>query len=295
MACGCQFTQHDGDVYDVMHETGAVSYYSDYRSIAARCRSCFERKDPEGLRKLLVSSSKYKFALDRIARLPTDARILEIGCSRGYLAAHSILAGRNVLGVDVSREAVKEAGALFGDYFVLAGDPRIAAGAPYDLIYHVGMIGCVADPIGLTNDLLALLRPGGALMFNAPNRDALYLDGQLWLDSAPPPDLVTLFPPGFFTRRFSAKADVIEEIETTPAAQSMLIALRRALGVVWAKPVARPIEAAGDHGLTWRQPAPQMRRLFERIAGKIGCITGLDALAPPQPAEFGLFVTLTRK
>lgn len=295
MACGCQFTRHEPAVYDLMHETGAISYYSDYRAIAARCRSCFERKDLEGLRNLLASSSKYKFVLDRIARLPTDARILEFGCSRGYLTAHSILAGRNVLGVDVSREAVKEAGALFGDHFALAGDPRIAAGAPYDLIYHVGLIGCVADPVGLTNDLLALLRPGGELRFNAPNRDALNLDGQLWLDSAPPPDLVTLFPPGLFMLQFSAAADVIEDIETTPADQSLLIALRRALGVVWARPVAQPIEAAADHGLTWRQPAAPMRRFVERLVVKIGRITGLDALVPPRPTEFGLFVTLLRK
>lgn len=294
-ACGCQFTRHDGGVHGLMHETGVLSYYSDYRSIAARCRSCFERNDLEGLRDLLASSSKYKFVLDRIAPLPADARILEIGCSRGYLAAHSILAGRKVLGVDVSREAVMEAGALFGDHFALVGDPRIEAGAPYDLIYHVGMIGCVADPIELTNDLLALLRPGGALLFNAPNRDALYLDGQLWLDSAPPPDLVTLFPPRFFMRQFSAKAAAIENIETTPAEQSMLIALRRALGVVWARPVAQPIQAAGDNGLSWRQPTPPMRRLVERVAAKIGRMTGLDALVPRRPTEFGLFVTLTRK
>ncbi len=112
MSCGCQFTRHDAAVYDLMHETGAISYYSDYRSIAARCRSCFERKDLEGLRNLLASSSKYKFVLDRIAPLPAGARILEIGCSRGYLTAHSILAGRNVLGVDVSREAVMAQSAL---------------------------------------------------------------------------------------------------------------------------------------------------------------------------------------
>lgn len=295
MACGCQFTRHEPAVYDLMHETGALSYYSDYRSIAARCQSCFERKDLEGLRNLLAASSKYKFVLDRIAPLPADARILEIGCSRGYLTAHSILAGRNVLGVDVSQKAVEEAGGLFGDHFVLAGDVRIAAGAPYDLIYHVGMIGCVADPIGLTNDLLALLRPGGALLFNAPNRDALHLDGQLWLDSAPPPDLVTLFPPGFFARQFSAKADVIEYIETTPADQSLLIALRRALGVVWSRPAPQRIEAAGDHGLIWRQPAAPMQRFVERLVGKVGRMTGLDALVRPRPTEFGLFVTLIRE
>ena len=48
-------------------------------------------------------------------------------------------------------------------------DARIRAEAPYDFIYHVGMIGCVSDPVKLTRELLALLKPGGILLFNAPN------------------------------------------------------------------------------------------------------------------------------
>lgn len=196
-ACGCQFTKHDTEIYDIMHKTSAISYYSDYRSIAAQCQSHFKRKDLAALRETLDTWSKYRFIIDRIARTPSDARLLEIGSSRGYLTSYSILDGRPILGVDVSREAVEEARALFGDHFAVSSDPRIAAGAPYDVIYHVGMIGCVADPLGLTHDLLKLLRPGGILIFNTPNRDALHLKRQLWFDSAPPPDLVTLFPPGF--------------------------------------------------------------------------------------------------
>jgi len=83
----------------------------------------------------------------------------------------------------------------------------------YDVIYHVGVIGCVADPIGLTTELLRMLRPGGKLLFNAPNRGGLHLNGQLWLDSAPPPDLVTLFPETFWKRRFSDVANVVERAE----------------------------------------------------------------------------------
>lgn len=293
--CGCQFTKHDDEIYDVMHKTGAFSYYSEYRAMAKLCRVSFDGNDIQQLREILSAIPKYRFIIDRIVNSPPDTRLLEIGSSRGYLTSYSILAGRSVLGVDVSREAVEESRALFGDHFAAPDDPRIAAGAPYDLIYHVGTIGCVADPVGLTNDLLALLRPGGALLFNAPNLDALYLDGQLWLDSAPPPDVVTLFPGGFFTRQFSAKADVIEEIEMAPAGESLLVALRRTFGVVWAKPLAQPIEAAGDFGLMWRQPTAPMRRLFERLVGKIGRMTGFETLVPPLPAEFGMFVTLTRK
>ena len=127
-----------------------------------------------------------------------SASILEVGCSRGYLAAYSILAGRRIRGVDVSAEAVQAARASFGDYFAVAGTPEATTAAPFDFIYHVGLIGCVADPLAMTRGLLSMLKPGGQLIFNAPNKDALRFPNQLWIDSAPPPDLVTLFPPGFW-------------------------------------------------------------------------------------------------
>src|SRR5437660_518436 len=80
-------------------------------------------------------------------------------------------------------------------------DRAMDAMAPYDVVYHVGTIGCVADPLGMTKRLLGLLKPGGRLLFNVPNRDGCYLRGQLWIDAAPPPDVVTLFPSGFWRRQ----------------------------------------------------------------------------------------------
>jgi len=49
---------------------------------------------------------------------------------------------------------------------------------------------------------LNLLKSGGRLRSIAPNRDGCSLQDQLWFESAPPPDVVTLFPPGFCRDRF---------------------------------------------------------------------------------------------
>jgi 2-polyprenyl-3-methyl-5-hydroxy-6-metoxy-1,4-benzoquinol methylase len=291
--CGCRFTTHDAEIYNLLHTTGAISYYSEYQTLARRCASLFLRKDVDGLRQVLNTNSKYRFVIEAVAQEPLSSRILEVGCSRGYLASCFILQGRDVLGVDVSDEAVESARNLYGDHFAVVGDPVIEQRGPYDVIYHVGMIGCVADPVGLTSKLLELLRPGGKLIFNAPNRDSLHLRHQLWLDSAPPPDVVTLFPPGFFKRTFAALANVIEEVEMLLPEQASVVVLRQLLGTRWKKPHPKVIGSAGD-GLAWRQPIGRIRRAFERAVSRAARNAGAAALIPFRSAEFGLFVSLVR-
>ena len=75
-------------------------------------------------------SSKYRFIIEAIEREPADARMLEIGSSRGHLSSYFILSGQRITGVDVSTKAVAAARAAFGDHFVRAGDAAIEAQAP---------------------------------------------------------------------------------------------------------------------------------------------------------------------
>jgi hypothetical protein len=59
-ACGCCFTKHDAAIYDILHETGGISYYSDYKSFAKECQSYFAHGDINALERLLIGVSKYK-------------------------------------------------------------------------------------------------------------------------------------------------------------------------------------------------------------------------------------------
>lgn len=289
-ACGCRFTGRAESVHAQLHEAPAISYYKDYLDLANRCAALFRQRDREGLKGLLRQWSKYRFVIDEVERASPSARLLEVGCSRGYLASCFILEGRTILGVDVSARAVQSATHDFGEHFAVAAPGVIEANAPYDVIYHVGMIGCVPDPITLTKQLLAALKPGGRLLFNAPNRNALHLRGQLWLDTAPPPDLVTLFPPGFWTRHFAADAIVSESIEWRPAEQAMSLWMDRLLGRSWVPPVTAPPGASGH---VWGQTSS--RGWLERATRKLATLTGLATLAPRHPADFGLFVSMTAR
>lgn len=292
-ACGCRFTRHDPSVHNLLHQSGAISYYQDYRVLAAESRRLFDRRDGGGLKSLLSKSPKYRFVIHELEHTPDAARLLEVGCSRGYLTSWFIHEGRNILGVDVSPEAVEGARAAFGDHFALADSPAVTAGAPYDAIYHLGMIGCVSDPIGLTKQLLSLLKPGGRLLFNAPNRAALRLKDQLWFDSAPPPDVVTLFPPGFWIEHFGGVAVVREGMEFGDPNASFVFSLRRLFGRGWQPPEPLPVLDAARPAERLPSLANWTWRWWERSLGAMARRTGLSRLVPQCPTEFGLYVKMT--
>lgn len=292
--CGCRFTRHDDAAYDLLYSEHS-SCYSRYSHQAEACKRLFESGDRMSLRAELSQGSKYRFIINEIEHEPADTRILEIGCSRGHLTSYFILTGRKITGVDVSPRAIAAAKSVFGDYFLRAGDPIIGRQAPYDVIFHVGTIGCVADPIGMTKVLLGLLKPGGRLLFNAPNRDGCSLKGQLWFESAPPPDVVTMFPSGFWRSRFSDVAIVHENIECRPPDQNSVVFLRRVMRRRWRKPV--PIRLQDSE--RWSAPIPTfwdpLWKNLERVVRKIGFWTGLDHRIPSYPSEYGLFVQMVKR
>jgi SAM-dependent methyltransferase len=292
--CGCRFTLHDNSAYDLLYSEQS-SCYSRYVGQAESCKRLFDRGDLAGLRAALSEGSKYRFIIDALDKEPAEARILEIGSSRGHLTSYFILAGRKITGVDISPTALAAASAAFGKHFVRSGDCSIEAQAPYDVIYHVGTIGCVGDPVGMTRHLLALLRSGGRLLFNAPNRDGCTLPDQLWFESAPPPDVVTMFPPGFWRDCFGDTALVSEEFEFCSPEQNLLIALRKLAHRKWRKPMPLALKDSERRST----PAPTfgdvLWRNLERLVRKAAASTGVHRLAPLHPSEFGLFVQMVKK
>ena len=291
-ACGCRTSANTAAVHAALHATPAISYYASYRLLFDECRQLFARGDRDGLQRLVRSSQqKYAFVLDRLAALPSTANILEWGCSRGYLTAVSLLMGKQILGVDVAADAIAAAVDAFGDHFVADHSPRIEAAAPYDAIYHVGLIGCVPDPLRLTRRLLALLKPGGTLFFNAPNRDALHRRRQLWFDSAPPPEVVTLFPQNFWRAQSTADVTVDEVVVPVFAAESTVKTLQRWIGPRWHPPSPHRSDAPAAH--RWTQPrANALWRLVEAVAAKASVTTGIRL--GHWPDEFGLYVVMTK-
>jgi SAM-dependent methyltransferase len=297
-SCGGRLCEHLSGIHEEMH-ADLGTYYGSHLARAQECKSMFDRGDIKGLRQVLCSySSRYRFIINSIEKWGRGAHLLEFGCSRGHLAAYFILTGYKTIGADVSRCAIESARENFGPNFFEATSPEISKRAPFDVIYHAGTIGCVSDPLGLTRSLLAMLKAGGQLLFNAPNVEACCLPGQLWTDWGPPPDVVTLFKPGVWTRLFSKEALVNEEVEKYPSDQSVPFALRK-LTRRWRPPTPSPI--GESISLVRSKPIEPVRglghlRVFvESTVARIAMKTGLSRILPSQPTDFGLLVTMTKK
>jgi SAM-dependent methyltransferase len=295
--CCCRFTQHLESVYESLH-SNASSCYGLQLEMASRAKKLFDEGDLVGLRQDLCASPKNRFVIETIDRYPRSTRLLEIGCSRGYLTSYFILAGFDVVGVDISASALGAASSYFGPFFVDAMSSTIEDRAPYDVVYHIGTIGCVSDPVALTRSLLRMLKPGGKLLFNAPNALACWLKDQVWLDFAPPPDVVTLFAPGFWKRLFSDEACVTEVVENCHSDDSLRIWLRK-FAYRWQPP---RIESINQSLVYYKQGPPQLpgavsklRRIVERGTLSFSSRFGLRSFVPSLPTPFGLFVTLTKK
>jgi SAM-dependent methyltransferase len=266
--------------------------------LARKAKRFFDEGDLAGLRQELCSSSKNRFVIESVDGHRRAVRLLEIGCSRGYLTSYFILAGFDIVGADVSASVLDAAQADFGPFFVDAYSPAVADRSPYDVIYHIGTIGCVSDPITMTRSLLRMLRPGGKLLFNAPNALACWLRGQLWIDFAPPPDVVTLYTPGFWTRFFSDEAFVTEKIEYCPPDYSFHIWIRK-----FTQRWQAPRFGSLDDSLENYKYGPResstlgrhMRNVVRRVGLRLSSGIGITSLLPVLPTPFGIFVTLTRK
>ena len=294
--CGSRFTADAGSMHDALHAAPSSSY-SLYRDMAAACKAYFDAGDLTKLRQYLSAQRKYKVVIDTIEAGGRRGRLLEVGCSRGHLTSYFILAGYDILATDISPHAIAAAEENFGSHFALAGAPAVAQRAPYDFIFHVGTIGCVADPVGFTQSLLDRLRPGGRLIFNAPNAAACALAGQVWLDEAFPPDLLTLFRKGFWTAQFGDRAEVVETEHPRMPQQSALLDLRRFFGTAWRAPEPLPLEAGVDDLRGGRAKPRNGAERFWHDAGRAVARLpqGLLRLFPEQPDPFGLFVTMTKR
>jgi SAM-dependent methyltransferase len=295
--CGSRQTGYIESTYEDFH-SNANSGYGVYRDLADHTKALFDKGDRTGLRQSLFDLSKYKFIIEHVERLGKQARLLEIGCSRGYLTSYFILAGYDITGVDISPTAVTAAAEHFGPHFRVVGDPQIAARAPYDAIFHTGTIGCVGDPVGITRSLMDMLKSGGTLLFNAPNFHACRQKDQLWIDVCPPPDLVTMFKPGFWARMFSADAQVSETIDNCSPEESLQLLLKR-LTRRWKSP---PPVSFKESLLIYKFQNDAKRSFSDRFFAKFDSLVlrvfrkaRLLKLVPGQPAPFGLFVTFVKK
>jgi SAM-dependent methyltransferase len=108
--------------------------------------------------------------------IPGDARIVEIGCGTGQTSLYLARADRQVVALDLSRQALKLGAAAAGRYgitgiaFVEADLTRLPlkAGA-FDLVYSSGVLHHTPDPRAAFARIVAAVRPGGLIVIGLYN------------------------------------------------------------------------------------------------------------------------------
>jgi methionine biosynthesis protein MetW len=118
-------------------------------------------------------SSSHRLVLDAV---PDGARVLDVGCATGYLAAELARRGCDVVGVELDPVAARQARAICRD--VVVGDldapdtreaVQRAVGGGVDVVICADVLEHVRDPWAVLAWLRTLLRPGGHAVVSIPN------------------------------------------------------------------------------------------------------------------------------
>lgn len=101
----------------------------------------------------------------------TGKRVLELGCSSGYLAKPLRERGNTIVGVELDAEAAREAEqwcerVIVGD---LETAPLPLEPASFDVLLCGDVIEHLRDPVAVLARLRPLLKPGGRLVLSTPN------------------------------------------------------------------------------------------------------------------------------
>jgi SAM-dependent methyltransferase len=113
--------------------------------------------------------------------------VLEAGCGLGYFTYALKRGGYDVVGIDISREAVEQATRAYGDFYQAESVESYAATADkkFDAIVMVEVIEHLEDPLTVIAGAVRLLSPNGSIILTTPNRTYYGYD-QPWSTDLPP-------------------------------------------------------------------------------------------------------------
>jgi O-antigen biosynthesis protein len=118
-----------------------------------------------------VNTRPHGSQMKLLALLDRPQRVLDVGCSTGYLAERLQQRGADVVGLDMDERAVELAGRFCSEVHV--GDVETMElpfePASFDAIVCGDLIEHVRDPQALLARLRPFLSPGGRLVLSTPN------------------------------------------------------------------------------------------------------------------------------
>jgi 2-polyprenyl-3-methyl-5-hydroxy-6-metoxy-1,4-benzoquinol methylase len=106
-----------------------------------------------------------------LAAVGEGKRVLDVGCSSGYLAEPLSQRGNTIVGIELDPEAAQAAGAFCER--VLVGDVETMdlplEPASFDVVLCGDVVEHLRDPVAALARLRPFLKPGGRLVLSTPN------------------------------------------------------------------------------------------------------------------------------
>jgi SAM-dependent methyltransferase len=114
-------------------------------------------------------------------------KILEIGSGLGYFTYSLVKANYNVLGMDVSQTAVKQAKENFGDHYICADLFEFAREneETFDIVILTEVIEHIEEPVEFIASIMRLLKPTGQAIITTPNK-SFFPQDIVWASDLPP-------------------------------------------------------------------------------------------------------------
>lgn len=135
--------------------------------------------------KRLQAEERWRLVRRSVGSLIRKGRLLEIGAGHGHFLDVARRAGWGVMGVEVSREAVRDAKAWYQDVEIHCGTLEEADLPPasFDLIALWHTLEHLPDPVDVLRRASCLLKRGGLLVVGVPNPGSLgqRMRGKKWV------------------------------------------------------------------------------------------------------------------
>lgn len=102
--------------------------------------------------------------IERLGRFNTGGKLLDVGCSMGFLVKAASDAGFIATGIDLSEQILAEGRDMFGVDLNNASLDDLPEEKEYDVITCYNTIEHLTDPEGLLSGIVSRLSPGGTVV-----------------------------------------------------------------------------------------------------------------------------------
>lgn len=180
-------------LYDWIYTDQSIPGYDRYYQYAKKIIKFREPLD------FLAKENDIYYPIYNYLQDKSNLKILDIGCSYGYLVYALNVAGHKTLGVDVSKKAIDFAIKNFGDSFQNI-DAKLflqTTSEKFDVIHASELIEHLLQPQEFINDCLKILNKDGVIIITTPNKDFMPT-GSVWLTDRPPVHTVWLSEQSFY-------------------------------------------------------------------------------------------------